>query len=262
MIDGLIKEEKDKGKELGLAAFNGTCNRCGHQGHKEAEHYVKRHINEQALTPKSNSGSAGSKKDQNSRNHDKKKRFQGNCNYCGKFGHKEADCRKKAADIKYGNQETAVAAISDGNRAQFLLCSKDKVGCMAVGTTTNQIFPNSHKLLKQPSIWIGDTVATMDITPHDIVMVNKHLSKESVSIVMGNKQVEKLIAIGDIPCMICNNQGVHIVQAMRKDLAFVPDCAFNLFSISKRLKQGWRLGGTSDALVFTSHNGNNQIYST
>ena len=97
----------------------------------------------------------------------------------------------------------------------------------------------------------------MDITPHDIAMVNKHVSKESVSIVLGNKQVEKSIAIGDIPCMICNNQGVQIVQAILNDVAFEPDCAFNLFSISKRLKQGWRLGGTSDALVFTSHNGNN-----
>ena len=46
---------------------------------------------------------------------------------------------QKAADIKNGNQETAAAAISDGNMVEFLLCSKDKVGCMAVGTTTNQI---------------------------------------------------------------------------------------------------------------------------
>ena len=32
VIDGIIKEEKDKvekGKELALAAFNGTHNRCG-----------------------------------------------------------------------------------------------------------------------------------------------------------------------------------------------------------------------------------------
>ena len=33
VIDSIIKEEKDRGdkeKELALAAFNGTCNRCGH----------------------------------------------------------------------------------------------------------------------------------------------------------------------------------------------------------------------------------------
>ena len=40
LIDSIIKEEKDKGdigKELALAAFNGTSNRCGCQGHKEVE---------------------------------------------------------------------------------------------------------------------------------------------------------------------------------------------------------------------------------
>ena len=42
----------------------------------------------------------------------------------------------------------------------------------------------------QPSIWIGDTAATMDMTPHNIGMVNKHAAKENVSIIMGNKQVE------------------------------------------------------------------------
>ena len=59
--------------------------------------------------------------------------------------------------------------------------------------------------------------------------------------------------------MICNKIGVQIVQAMMKDVVLVPDCAFNLFSISKHLKQGWRLGGTNYALVLTSPNGNNQI---
>ena len=53
--------------------------------------------------------------------------------------------------------------------------------------------------------WIGDTAAMMDMTPHNIGTVNKHAAKESVSIIMGNKQVEKSIAIGDLPSIICNN---------------------------------------------------------
>ena len=126
---------------------------------------------------------------------------------------------------------------------------------MATGTTTNQVFPNSHKLLSQPSIWIGDTAAMMDMTPHNIGMVNKHAAKESVSIIMDNIQIEKL----DIPSVICDNQCVQIVQATMKDVALVPDCTFNLFSIPKWLRHGWRLGGTNDALVLTSPNGNSQI---
>ena len=165
----------------------------------------------------------------------------------------------KAANAKNNNQETATMAISDGNHAEFSLCVKEEVGCMPVGTSTNQSFPDSHKLLTQPFIWIGDKVAIMDLTPHNIGMVNKHVEKESISIMMGNKQVEKSVAIGDIPSMICNNHGVQIVKAMMKDVALVPDCAFNLFNISKWLKQGWRLGGHNDALVLTSPNGKNQI---
>ena len=104
-------------------------------------------------------------------------------------------------------------------------------------------------------IWIGDTAATMGMMPHDIVMINKETSKECVSIVMGNKQIEKSVALGDIPSIMCDNQGHHIMHITMKDVAFVPDCAFNLCSISKRLKQGWTLGGCKEVLVLTSPNG-------
>ena len=106
-------------------------------------------------------------------------------NYCGKFRHKEVDCRKKAADHKKESKEAATTVISSRN-VEFLLCAKTEFGYMATGTN-KQIFPNSHKLLTQPTIWIGDTAATMDMLPHAIGMINKQTSKESVSIVMGNK---------------------------------------------------------------------------
>ena len=115
-------KKNDKGKELALAAFNETCNRHGQHGHKEAECYAKKHINGQALTPKNNNdGSMGSSTNQNNKNNAKKKRFQGNCNCCRKFGHKEADCNKKVADAKNNNQETAAAAVSQGNCVGFFV---------------------------------------------------------------------------------------------------------------------------------------------
>ena len=43
------------------------------------------------------------------------------------------------------------------------------------------------------------------------------------------------------------------------NVALVPDCAFNLFIISKRLKQGWSLGGDACALELISPNGKNGI---
>ena len=51
-----------------------------------------------------------------------------------------------------------------------------------------QGFPDNHKLLLQPTIWIGDMAATMDMTPHGKGMVGVKKLVETVSIVMGNKQ--------------------------------------------------------------------------
>ena len=104
VIDGASQDTKETWKELALAVFNRTCNRCGCRGHKEAECYAKKHINGQ---PKNNSSESGMSSSgnggSNSNQKQKKKWFQGNCNYCRKFGHKEADCRKKAANHKKEN---------------------------------------------------------------------------------------------------------------------------------------------------------------
>ena len=107
VIDAATNQDSKLGKEVVLAVFNGTCNRCGHRGHKEVECYAKKHINGQTLMPKagggqgSNSNQGNKTKNNNNINNNtnsnqKKKCFQGNCNYCGKFGHTEADCYKKS----------------------------------------------------------------------------------------------------------------------------------------------------------------------
>ena len=112
-------------------AFNGACNQCGQWGHKEADYYAKKHINGQALTPKEGGKfRKGNNHNNNSNNNNRnggenkgKKQFQGSCNYCGKFSHKEADCHKKAADLKDGStsNEAAVTAISNGDELLLMV---------------------------------------------------------------------------------------------------------------------------------------------
>ena len=82
----------------------------------------------------------------------------------------------------------------------------------------------------------------MDMTPHAKGRVGMKKSVETVSIVMGIKQVENSVDIVDIPGIVCDNQGNHILPVRMTNIALVPACAFNLFSILKRLKQGWSLG--------------------
>ena len=83
----------ESNKEVALAAFSGTCHRCGKCGHKEADCYSKQHINGQALGAKQGTNNL---QQQNEQKHNakgqSKTRFKGICNYCSKYGHKEADC--------------------------------------------------------------------------------------------------------------------------------------------------------------------------
>ena len=123
---------------------------------------------------------------------------------------------------KNGGNEAAAAAVSSGNSIEFLLCVKVEYGMTGM-RTTKQVFPDSHKLLTEPTIWIGgDTVATMDMTPYMVGMINKKEAKESVSIVMGNKQVEKSIANGNILSMVCENLTENAAQHTFK----APCCCF------------------------------------
>ena len=56
VINAANSQDLESGKEVTLAVFNGTCNRCGQRGHKEADCYAKKHINGQALMLKGGSG--------------------------------------------------------------------------------------------------------------------------------------------------------------------------------------------------------------
>ena len=121
--------------------------------------------------------------------------------------------------------------------------------------STKNMFPDSYDLLQTPEIWIGDTAATTDMTPHRKGMTELSKPSSDVNVVMGNKQVEKSTAIGSISSTVCDNQGNQKFNVKMTDVALVPDCAFNLFSLSKQLKKGWSLHGNADALTLSSPDG-------
>ena len=164
-----------------------------------------------------------------------KTKFKGTCNYCSKHGYK---------------QETGATAISDKS-TEFLLYAGVEYGMMS----TKNMFPDSYDLLQTPEIWIGDTAATTDMTPHRKGMNDVTNPPGDVHVIMGNKQVEKSTAIGSISSIVCDNQGNQKFNVKMTDVALVPDCAFNLFSFTKRLKKGWSLHGNADALTLISPDG-------
>ena len=146
-------------------------------------------------------------------------------------------------DLKDGKTNNEAAAVAISNGVQFLLMTQE---------SQKQEFPDDHKLLLQPSIWIGNTAAKMDMTPNAKGMVGMMKSAKTVSIIMGNKQVKNSVAISDIAVVVCVNQGNQVLPVKMMNVTLVPDCSFNLFSISKRLKQGWSVGGDANALELIS----------
>ena len=93
--------------------------------------------------------------------------------------------------------------------------------------STKNMFPDSYDLLQMPEIWIGDTAATTDMTPHRIGMTEVGNPQEDIHVVMGNKQVGKSTAVGCISSIVCDNQGNQKFNVKLMDVALVPDCALN-----------------------------------
>ena len=145
----------------------------------------------------------------------------------------------------------ATAIAGSDNSTEFLLYSGMECGLMS----TKNMFPDSYDLLQMLEIWIGDMAATTNMTPHQMGMTEVANPQGDIHIVMGNKQVEKSTAVGCISSIVCDNQGNQQICIKMTDVALVPDCAFNLFSLSKRLKKGWSLQGNADALTLSSPDG-------
>ena len=103
--------------------------------------------------------------------------------------------------------------------------------------------------------WIGNTAATMDMTPHAVGMVGIRKPTEMVSVVMGNKQVKKSVAIRDIPGVVCDNQGNQKLPVKVSNSTLVPDTVQHIQVIETRL-DSW---GKSEALVLISPDRKHQI---
>jgi len=112
----------DKDEERALVAggsnykqFKGNCRVCGKIGHKaddcwenernaskRPENWVKgggRTANNNTNNNNNNNRNNNNSNNRSSNNNNNNNnRFNGNCNYCKKFGHREADCRKKISD--------------------------------------------------------------------------------------------------------------------------------------------------------------------
>jgi hypothetical protein len=115
-------QKKHTGNDIGemvLAAFGGTCYNCQEKGH------IANQCPKKDGPSNYNHNASG-----NTRG-----KFKGECNMCGKIGHKKSHCwqleenkNKSAKDYRPGNAEHGNAAISGGtgdnnSDTEFLICA-------------------------------------------------------------------------------------------------------------------------------------------
>ena len=214
------------GKELAPSAFSGKCYKCGEVGHK-ANTCTKR-----------------------KKHHEyKRKKFKGKCNLCGKIGHKATDCwenednaGKRPKWYKTNTEKNLISKnLSDNGATEFT------AEFMLVASNIRS-FSSDDAILKDPNIFIADTGATSDTTPHLIGISNmKDTTKmDCITDVSGNSI--KGNKVGKLKGVICDKYGNEEKSVTIKDMVHMPGSSFNLFSITKRLEEGWKLGGDSNKI--------------
>lgn len=103
-------------------------------------------------------------------------------------------------------------------------------------------------LLKDPYIFLADSGATCDSVGDAFGMYNiKAASEEDGIMMLGNATAEKTAKFGTISGAVCDKYGKQQFAANIAHVAHIPGGQFNLFSIGRRLMQGWDIGQRLDA---------------
>jgi len=148
----------------------------------------------------------------------------------------------------------AMDASNEGN--EFLLASSETMLCGLCDdgdmndenefNTAGFTMTQKSYILKDPNIWIGDTGATSDSTFNDAGMQSCKETKSSVT--MGEGKPIQPKKIGDIAVTIHNKNDNEMFDAKMTDVAYIPEADFNLFSITRKLRKGFKLGGDMNSI--------------
>ena len=227
------RETKSSSKsptQTGLADVGGiVCYKCKQPGHKAND--PKCPMKGKPYPNGSGRGNGGGRKVGG--------KFQGNCNHCGMKYHKSVDCFEKPENASRRppnwkskmntERETNAAAVSG-------LCTQYELNAVAV------TFASTMELLKDPDIFIGDTGATCDSTASAYGMYACRDAVPNVdSIAMADNNCVETKKIGALSGIMVDKNGKELFHLKLSEVSFVPAAAYNLFSVSKRVNEGWTL---------------------
>jgi hypothetical protein len=136
--------------------------------------------------------------------------------------------------------ETGVAAKETRSKVEYLLTAME--------------FPKNQKMLDNPNVWIGDTGASVHMTPGRGGMHHVEKAGQGDAITMGNGKSEDTAVIGNIDGRLCDKNGNVLNDEKISDVTHLPKGKYNLFSITKLQNDGWTLGGNADTIWLTKGN--------
>jgi hypothetical protein len=165
------------------------------------------------------------------------------CKHCGRKGHSPDKCwmldKNKAKRPEWFDpekycrkkeREVSNVAVSHSRGGLELLL-------MALS------FPKALDLLDNLNIWIADTVASCDSTPHSRGAVN--VRRGNGGVIFGDGKNNDADKIFDLPGVITDQSGNERLHATLQNVKHVRLAKFNLFSLTKRQKDDWLLNGDS-----------------
>jgi len=167
-----------------------------------------------------------------------------------KITHKvKADEEKITHKVKVNEKGTInkVMAIKITNKNKET--NKNKIEGKTELGLINLKFPDNVQLLNDLNIWIGDTAATVHMTPYSVGMIQQKINDSNQGITVGNGTQEKTIVQGTIKGNIVNKNGVKLGVAMLTDVSYAPTLKFNLCSLSKLMVNGWKMEGDASCIT-------------
>ena len=112
----------------------------------------------------------------------------------------------------------------------------------------NEVFPDTAKLLSDPNIMIADTGVTFDLMCHTKGIVKKKKASKNDVIAEANGAYMMPTEIVNLPVTQIEKNGQEVQYLYLKYVTLNPHLTYNLFSVTKRMKYGWKLYGVDTVL--------------
>jgi len=214
-------EESDEENEKAFFSTQskGRCKYCGKYGHKASR--CRQRMKDM----------------DNNQNHGKSNRT---CNYCGKYGHKESNCRNKKRDEESAN------VVCEEHEFVFNCVEETGMKCVECDRKNSNIFVATNT-------WIADSGASCRMTNSDEDMNDAKMIDEFVKI--GNGKEMRATKMGYVTRMVKQLDGTSKKVTLK--VKFVHDLWINLFSLTKPLENGSKLG--NDVIYITISKGDTTI---